>query len=266
MQCQNNLQQIGMALQAYHHEYGSFPPAFVADANGKPLYSWRVLILPFLDQGDLANQIRRDEAWDGPNNAKSTQIPLFIFDCPSDSQLAKSLPALTSYVAVVGPHTAWSWSQFDEGCGHQESGQHNSRRGIGKLGNPLGRASRSEYRPDSAGDQSAGRKWNFKRASRRRQSAVRRWPRRDFSTTRPTSRNSPRCSISKDVAIKPDRIRSDERKQAIHRARRGREDRAEESHCRAPCGVSGCVGRPKKAGGVALGDLAKKYGIRVARP
>ena len=107
-QCINNLREIGLALQAYHHVYGSFPPAFVADENGKPLYSWRVLILPFLDQGELAKQIRRDEAWDGPNNTKWTQTPLVIFDCPSDPQIAKSPAALTSYVAVVGPHSAWS--------------------------------------------------------------------------------------------------------------------------------------------------------------
>ena len=107
MQCQNDLKQIGLALQAYHSQYGSFPPAFVADANGKPLYSWRVLILPSLDQSILANQFRRDEAWDGPNNAELIRT-LPVFACPTDPQFRKSLPALTSYVAVVGPHTAWS--------------------------------------------------------------------------------------------------------------------------------------------------------------
>jgi len=107
-QCSNNLKQLGLALLAYERAYGSFPPAYVADANGKPLYSWRVLILPFLDQGNLAKQIRGDEAWDSPNNAKWTAAPFTIFDCPNDKQPAKSPPALTSYVAVVGPHTAWS--------------------------------------------------------------------------------------------------------------------------------------------------------------
>lgn len=107
VQCQNNLHQIGLALEAYHHKYGSFPPAFVADANGKPLYSWRVLILPYLGQADLAKQICKDEAWDGPNNGKLTQISPHVFDCPSDSQLARSSGGLTSYVAVVGPHSAW---------------------------------------------------------------------------------------------------------------------------------------------------------------
>ncbi len=108
VQCQNNLKQIGLALQAYHSQYGSFPPAFVTDANGKPLYSWRVLILPFLDRSDLANQIRRDEAWDGANNAKLTRTTLPVFTCPTDPQFKESSPDFTSYLAVVGPHTAWS--------------------------------------------------------------------------------------------------------------------------------------------------------------
>src|SRR5207248_11120546 len=45
-QCSNNLRQIGLALHNYAQVYGSFPPAFVADEEGKPMHSWRVLILP----------------------------------------------------------------------------------------------------------------------------------------------------------------------------------------------------------------------------
>src|SRR5260370_743998 len=48
-QCKNNLKQIGLALHNYHDVYGSFPPAYFVDASGKPMHSWRVLILPFLD-------------------------------------------------------------------------------------------------------------------------------------------------------------------------------------------------------------------------
>src|SRR3954454_16252831 len=47
MQCSNHLKQIGLALQNYHDEYRSLPPAYIADAEGKPMHSWRVLILPF---------------------------------------------------------------------------------------------------------------------------------------------------------------------------------------------------------------------------
>jgi prepilin-type processing-associated H-X9-DG protein len=107
-QCSNNLRQICLALHAYHQRYGSFPPAYVADASGKPLYSWRLLILPQLDNDNLFRQIRSDEAWDGPNNAKVTKTPMAVFACPSDIHSPKPSPAPTSYIAVVGPHTAWS--------------------------------------------------------------------------------------------------------------------------------------------------------------
>jgi len=106
--CSNNLKQIALALHAYHQRYGSFPPAYVADANGKPLYSWRMLILPELGNNNLAQQLHRDEAWDGPNNSKLTQFALPVFNCPSDRRSGSWPSGMTSYVAAVGPNTAWS--------------------------------------------------------------------------------------------------------------------------------------------------------------
>jgi hypothetical protein len=106
-QCANNLWQIGLALAAYEQKYGSFPPAYVADANGKPFYSWRVLILPELDEQGLYSKLKLDEPWDSPNNAPLSKKMLNIFDCPSDPHLS-NLSGETSYLAVVGPHTAWS--------------------------------------------------------------------------------------------------------------------------------------------------------------
>ena len=41
-QCKNNLHQIGIALQNYRSEHGTFPPAYIADEDGKPMHSWRV--------------------------------------------------------------------------------------------------------------------------------------------------------------------------------------------------------------------------------
>src|SRR5258707_563040 len=69
-QCKNNLKQIGLALRAYHDEWGSFPPAFVADDDGHPIYGWRTLILPQLDQSPIYSAYRFDEPWDGPNNSR----------------------------------------------------------------------------------------------------------------------------------------------------------------------------------------------------
>ena len=56
-QCKNNLKQIGLALHNYHEKYQAFPPAYTVDATGKPLHSWRTLILPFVDQQALYDKI-----------------------------------------------------------------------------------------------------------------------------------------------------------------------------------------------------------------
>ncbi len=64
----NNLKQIGLALSSYHETYGRFPPAAVFDQKGHALYSWRVLLLPFLEQQDLYKEFHLDEAWNSPHN------------------------------------------------------------------------------------------------------------------------------------------------------------------------------------------------------
>ena len=70
-QCKNNLKQIGLALHNYHDEYGAFPPAYTVDADGKPLHSWRTLLLPYLDQRPLYATIDLTKAWDDPANAEA---------------------------------------------------------------------------------------------------------------------------------------------------------------------------------------------------
>src|SRR4051812_3837711 len=45
--CKNHLKDIALALHNYHDAYGTFPPAYIADQNGRPMHSWRVLILPY---------------------------------------------------------------------------------------------------------------------------------------------------------------------------------------------------------------------------
>jgi hypothetical protein len=67
-QARNNLKQIGLALENCHHDHGRFPPSAVYSPDGRPLYSWRVLILPYVDQKDLYDDFDLHEAWDSPHN------------------------------------------------------------------------------------------------------------------------------------------------------------------------------------------------------
>src|SRR5262249_4828817 len=103
--CTNNMRNIVLALVQYHDSHGAFPPACIADANGKPMHSWRVLILPYLDQRKLYQQYRFDEPWDGPNNRKLHDVSLKIFQCPSHDK--SQMSAGTNYVVVIGPGTVW---------------------------------------------------------------------------------------------------------------------------------------------------------------
>ena len=100
MQCSNNLKQIGLAMHNYHDVYKGFPAAYIADENGKPLHSWRVALLPYLEQQHLYEQYNFNEPWDSPNNLQVAQQMPEVFRCPD----APSAPGsnLTNYVVIVG--------------------------------------------------------------------------------------------------------------------------------------------------------------------
>jgi hypothetical protein len=99
-QCGNNLRQIALALRFYHDDHGHFPPPYIADADGKPMHSWRVLILPYMELKYLYDQYDFNEPWDGPNNRKLASQWTPTFRCPSDPSLPREM---TSYFYVVGP-------------------------------------------------------------------------------------------------------------------------------------------------------------------
>src|SRR5262245_21426383 len=68
MQCNNHLRQIAIALQNYHDAYQCLPPAYTVDAAGKPLHSWRTLILPFMEGKAVYDKIDLSKPWDDPVN------------------------------------------------------------------------------------------------------------------------------------------------------------------------------------------------------
>jgi prepilin-type processing-associated H-X9-DG protein len=103
MNSQNNLKQIAVALLKYHDEHGRFPPAIVLGKDNKPLYSWRVPVLPYLGEDKLYKQFKLDEPWDSPNNrGLLPQMPAVFHHLGSVGD-----PSETVYRVFVGPKTAF---------------------------------------------------------------------------------------------------------------------------------------------------------------
>jgi hypothetical protein len=99
IQCVNNFKQIGLALHNYEQDHGTLPPAFTVDAKGRPLHSWRTLILPYMEHGRLYDRIDLSKPWDDPVNAQALKDRPSAYDCPSILSPKES----TVYLAVVGP-------------------------------------------------------------------------------------------------------------------------------------------------------------------
>jgi prepilin-type processing-associated H-X9-DG protein len=103
-QCSNNLKQIGLALHNYHATYNTFPPAYIPDEDGQPMHSWRVLILPFLEQQMLYEQYDFNEPWDGPNNSQLANTVIETYRCPSSPEGQ----ATTNYLGISGEGTVFN--------------------------------------------------------------------------------------------------------------------------------------------------------------
>jgi hypothetical protein len=101
MQSTNNLKQLVLAMHNYHDSYGKLPAAYSTDKDGNPLLSWRVHILPYIEQEDLYKQFHLDEPWDSEHNKK------LIPKMPKVYLSSKHLPekGQTTYLAPVGDAT-----------------------------------------------------------------------------------------------------------------------------------------------------------------
>ena len=108
-QCKNNLKQIALALHNYHDTYGSFPPAVTYSADGQPMHSWRVLLLPFLDEAPLYSRYKLDEPWNSPNNSAVGMSLPAVYACPSHPPGMQ--PSHTHYVALDGPQSVMNSKQ-----------------------------------------------------------------------------------------------------------------------------------------------------------
>jgi hypothetical protein len=64
----NNYRSIMLAMLNYETANRRLPAPAIVDKAGKPLLSWRVAILPFLEQQELYQQFHLDEPWDSKHN------------------------------------------------------------------------------------------------------------------------------------------------------------------------------------------------------
>jgi prepilin-type processing-associated H-X9-DG protein len=82
-QCTNNEKQLMLAMHNYVSANDALPPPAILDKNGKPLLSWRVALLPYLEQQALYKEFHLDEAWDSPHNKPLIEKMPTLFTCPS---------------------------------------------------------------------------------------------------------------------------------------------------------------------------------------
>jgi prepilin-type N-terminal cleavage/methylation domain-containing protein/prepilin-type processing-associated H-X9-DG protein len=102
-QCTNNLKQVALAMHIAHDASGHFPPAAIRDREGKPLLSWRVAILPSIEQAALYNKFHLDEPWDSPHNRQLIPYMPPIYACPSDP----AEKGMTHYQVFTGKGAAF---------------------------------------------------------------------------------------------------------------------------------------------------------------
>jgi hypothetical protein len=114
--CSNQLLSIGKSLRKYLETHGTFPSAYLCSDQEKAVNSWRAAIMPDLlhnfpygpinsDPGDPSYDL--SEPWNGPHNTQLhlDKVPYSFMQCPSETQQS---PAITNYIAVVGPGTMWT--------------------------------------------------------------------------------------------------------------------------------------------------------------
>jgi hypothetical protein len=90
----------------YAGTHGRLPPAVVYGKDGRPLYSWRVLLLPYIEQGELFKQFHLDEPWDSPHNIHLLERMPGSY-APPPGKKSRLPPYHTVYHVFVGKGTAF---------------------------------------------------------------------------------------------------------------------------------------------------------------
>jgi hypothetical protein len=93
----NNFRQVGIAMHNFHDATGTLPRPAIESPDGKPLLSWRVALLPFVEQDNLYRRFRLDEPWDSDHNKRLIPMIPAVYLRPGQVPDGK-----THYQAVVG--------------------------------------------------------------------------------------------------------------------------------------------------------------------
>jgi Protein of unknown function (DUF1559) len=97
--CVSNLRQIALAMHNYHASNNSFARPATSSAQGQPRLSWRVAILPYLEQQELFDKFKQDEPWDSPHNKALLKEMPPLYLCPGRT---RAEPFTTTYRVFVG--------------------------------------------------------------------------------------------------------------------------------------------------------------------
>jgi hypothetical protein len=100
-QSMNNIKQLLLGLLHYESVHNRFPAHATYDDDGKPLLSWRVQILPYLEEQELYEQFHLDEPWDSEHNKQLVSKMPELFLDPSSGVLTPQ-DGKTHYLGVLG--------------------------------------------------------------------------------------------------------------------------------------------------------------------
>ena len=97
-----NLESIAGALNAYSADYGTYPPATLRDSTGRPMHSWRVLILPYLGEQETHDLFDLSKPWDHEINLQASFDMPDVFEHPGDTNQGQGQ---SGYYLITGPGT-----------------------------------------------------------------------------------------------------------------------------------------------------------------
>lgn len=99
---QNNLKQIGLAVQSYEQAHGSLPPGGTFDRRGRPVHGWQAMILPYVEQKELYDRIDFSNPWNGLQNAPVFRTEIATYQNPGIRERTNAAGfALSHYAANV---------------------------------------------------------------------------------------------------------------------------------------------------------------------